>query len=233
VSFKLKTRCFEKEVNMAVTGLTQESLNKIEAMCDMASTMMKKVSEGFNQHMKDRLVEAENIYEQVVRLERKTTEQLVKEITEGTDNIELARTYISIPGTFGMIGGNVKTIIENTSKKIEEGVLFSDKAVYELNMLFSKCIELIVCLRDLIATRNEILSGHIINEETKCYNMANEFSTIHEERLISGVCSHQSSTLYLHILGSLKEILLHYKEIALRIQEKGSLTRIDERREAR
>jgi Na+/phosphate symporter len=216
---------------MAVTGLTQESLDKIEAMCDMASTMMKKVSEGFNKHKKDILVEAENIYEQVIRLERKTTEQLVKEITEGTEHDELARRYISIPGTFGMIGGNIKTIIENTRKKIEDEILFSDKAVYELNMLFSKCIELIVCLRDLIVTRNEILSGHIINEEMKCYNMANEFSTIHEERLISGVCSHQSSTLYLHILGSLKEMLLHYKEIALRVQEKGSISKIDERRE--
>jgi Na+/phosphate symporter len=206
---------------MAVTGLTQESLDKIEAMCDMASTMMKMVSEGFNQHKKDRLVEAENIYEQVIRLERKTTEQLVKEITDGTNNDELARRYISIPGTFGMIGGNIKTIIENTRKKIED----------EIHMLFSKCIELIVCLRDLIVTRNEILSGHIINEEMKCYNMANEFSTVHEERLISGVCSHQSSTLYLHILGSLKEMLLHYKEIALRVQEKGSISKIDERRE--
>jgi Na+/phosphate symporter len=217
---------------MAITELSGESRNKIETMCDLASTMIKKVSEGFNKHEKDRLVEAESIYDEIVSLERKTTEQLVKEITKGTEQIEMAKRYISIPGSFGMIGGNIKIIIENTKKKIEEGVLFSDRAAYELNMLFAKCIELIICLRDLVVTRNEVLSGHIINEQTKCYNMANEFATVHEERLISGVCSHRSSTLYLHILGSLKEILLHYKEIALRIQERGSVSQIDERREA-
>jgi Na+/phosphate symporter len=217
---------------MAVAKLPGESLNKIETMCNMASTMIKKVSEGFNKHKNEKLVEAENIYEEMVALERKTTEELVKQIDEDTDNDEVAKSYISIPGSFVMIGGNVKTITENTRKKIEEGILFSDRAVYELNILFEKCLELIVCLGDLMKTRNQILSGHIITEETKCYNIANEFATVHEERLISGVCSHKSSTIYLHILGSFKEILLLYKDMASKIGHRGSVPRIDEHRQA-
>jgi Na+/phosphate symporter len=216
---------------MAATDLSRESQNKIETMCDMTTTMIKKVSEGFNKHKKDRLADAENIYEEVLKLERKTTEQLVKEIAEVNGHDERAKRYISIPGTFALIGANIKTIIENADKKIEEDILFSDKAAYELNMLFGKCIELTTCLRDLIATRNDILSGHIINEGTKCYNSANEFGTIHEERLISGVCSHKSSALYLHILSSLKEMLLLYKDIAGRIRDTGSVSRIDGHRE--
>ncbi len=197
--------------------LSRDALDKIEKMCEMASKMIKDVSESFNMHDREKLAEAEKLYKQLLKLERRTTEQIVKEITSKTESDESLKRYIAVPGHFAMIGANIKNIIDNTAAKIGEGLLFSDRAVHELNLLFEKCNELIICVSDLIETRNAFLSTHIINEAAKCYALANEFSTIHEERLISGVCSHRSSVIYLHILNSLKEILCYYKEIARRI----------------
>ncbi len=183
-------------------------------------------------HSKDMLKEAEKLYKTLLKIERSATEQIVKEITEKDGGDESLKRYIAVPGHFAMIGANIKNIIDNTSKKIEEGILFSDRAAQELNLLFSRCNELIICVSDLIETRNDYLSSHIVNEVAKCYAMANEFSTVHEERLISGVCSHRSSVIYLHILNSLKEILCYYKEIAGRIVNRDVKADVGEQRAA-
>ena len=197
--------------------ISQESLKKIETMCDNISTMLQKVTDGFNMHKLERLVDAEKNYKEALSLEKETTEQIIKEISEIDNPHESIKEYVSIPGYLAMIGARIEHISTDTQKKIEEGILFSDKAASELNTLFNKSIELLKCIKDLIITKNEVLLKHVLEEESEHYKLANEYATIHEERLISGLCSPQYSALYLHLLGSVKEILEYSKNIAQRM----------------
>jgi Na+/phosphate symporter len=199
------------------TRLSQDSINKIAAMCDNISKMLQKVIEGFNSHKPDRLVAAEKKYQEALSFEKETTEQIIQEISRSDVPDESIKEYVSIPGYLAVIGANIKDIITDTQKKIEEGILFSDKAASELNTLFNKSTELLNCLKDLIITKNDVLSKYVLDEQANLYKLANEYATIHEERLISGICSPQYSALYLHFLGSVKEILEYLKNIAQRI----------------
>jgi Na+/phosphate symporter len=197
--------------------LSQDSLKKIETMCHNISTALQKVTDGFNTHKLDRLEDAKNNYREALALEKQTTEQIINEIGEIDNPGESIKEYVSIPGYLAMIGARIVNISTDTQRKIEEGILFSDKAASELNTLFNKSIELLTCLKDLIITKNEVLLKHVLEEESGHYKLANEYATIHEERLISGLCSPQYSALYLHLLGSIKEILEYSKNIAQRI----------------
>lgn len=197
--------------------ISQDSLKKIETMCDNISTMLQKVTDGFNMHKLERLVDAEKNYKEALSFEKETTEQIIKEISEIDNPHESIKEYVSIPGYLVMVGARIKDISTDTQRKIEEGILFSDKAASELNTLFNKSIELLKCIKDLIITKNEVLLKHVLEEESEHYKLANEYATIHEERLISGLCSPQYSALYLHLLGSVKEILEYSKNIAQRM----------------
>ena len=197
--------------------LSDDSLNKIETMCHNILTMLQKATDGFNTHKLDRLIDAKKSYKEALALEKQTTEQIIKEISEVDNPDESIKEYVSIPGYLAIIGARVNDITTDIQRKIEEGILFSDKAASELNTLFNKSTELLECLKDLVITNNEVLLKYILEEESKHYNLANEYATIHEERLISGLCSPQYAALYLHLLGSIKEILEYSKNIAQKV----------------
>lgn len=197
--------------------LSDDSLKRIETMCHNISTMLQKATDGFNTHKLDRLIDAKKSYKEALALEKQTTEQIIKEIGEADNPDESIKEYVSIPGYLAIIGARINDIITDVQKKIEEGILFSDKAASELNTLFNKSTELLECLKDLVMTNSEILLKYILEEESKHYDLANEYATIHEERLISGLCSPQYAALYLHLLGSIKEILEYSKNIAQKV----------------
>ena len=46
-----------------------------------------------------------------------------------------------------------------------------------------------------------------------------EYATLHEERLIEGLCLPVASSLYINMLDSIKNIAWHAKEIATKLVE--------------
>lgn len=147
-----------------------------------------------------------------IRDEEKTLSQaLLKEAKVGNP---AAAAYMSIPAHLYRISGYIDSISSSLEKKIKGEVLFSDKAVSEVNFLFENLKDILSNTGDMILARNRIIAAYISEAEANISKTANDFSTKHEERLIEGSCLAAASSIYLELLSTFKAIAWHAKEVA-------------------
>ncbi len=179
-----------------------------------AAEMLQLISEGFNLHSKKHLSEAEKIVREVDKSEKILTAALLKELSQHKDELDQIKELIPVPGHLERIGDCCESIIMATKTKMTTGVLFSDRAVSEINFLYKNLIELTKSAGDIILTKNLLLTKHIIVESDKVNEKANDYATLHEERLVLGVCNPKSSSIFLDVLDSFKGISFHLKKIA-------------------
>lgn len=159
--------------------------------------------------LKDCKVKIENIKKEEARITEKVTEII-------SDNPDL-KPYVSIPGHLLRIGEDIKKLSELIDKKIRENILFSDKAVNEMTFLLQRLIEILLSTSAIILARNKFLSMYVHESQAGMEKMAVEYATLHEERLIQGVCLPVAAPLYISMLDAIKSIAWHSKEIASRL----------------
>lgn len=187
-----------------------------------SAEMLQLISEGFNLHSKKHLLEAENIAKEVHESEKVLTDALLKELESHKEELDKIKELIPVPGHLERLGDNCESIISATRTKIRDGMLFSDRAVSEINFLFKSLVELIKGVGDIILTKNILLSKHIVVESDKINDKASDYATLHEERLVLGICNPKTSSLFLDILDSLKGVSFHLKKIAQTILSSNS-----------
>jgi Na+/phosphate symporter len=102
-------------------------------------------------------------------------------------------------------------------EKIQKRILFSDKAIEEITFLLQRLIDLLRPASDIILARNEILGNYVLESQADIARRTLEYTTLHEERLISGVCSPIASPLFISMLENIKSIAWHAKEIASKL----------------
>src|SRR5713226_2384716 len=78
---------------------------------------------------------------------------------------------------------------------IREGMPFTERAVKELNTLFTRAIELLECVRDVILTQNRLLLRHMQIEGQRYEELVKEYALFHQQRLIEGLCLPKASSL--------------------------------------
>ncbi|MEK7309945.1 MAG: hypothetical protein AAB038_03925 [Planctomycetota bacterium] len=101
--------------------------------------------------------------------------------------------------------------------KIDKHILFSDKALRELEYIIGTIKHLSRCLKDVAVTKNDVLTKYIIDTANTLENTAANFALEHEERLTSGICQPQASAVFIDILNTLKENSYHFKEMGRQI----------------
>jgi len=162
----------------------------------------------------------------------KQTEQKTKEIREileqyqtSTDSFgnEEASLFVALLNHYQKIVFSMSRLSFLTMNKNMEGVLFTEKAVMELDVLFEGVKKLIANLYDVIITGNEVLADYIFNERERYRQLSRKFAQEHEERLIEGICQAYSSSLYLSFLDSFEDIFGHIQAIVqeLKIENKN------------
>ena len=145
--------------------------------------------------------------------------QLTKKVAElARDNPEL-KPYVSIPVHLLRIGENIEKLTELMDKKIKDNILFSDKAVTEITFLLQRLIDVLRPTADMILARNTILRRYVEESEAGIVRRATEYATLHEERLIEGLCLPVASSLYINMVDAIKNIAWHAKEIAVKLVE--------------
>ncbi|MBI5779367.1 MAG: hypothetical protein HZA49_07915 [Planctomycetes bacterium] len=122
------------------------------------------------------------------------------------------------------VGGRIDKITVNLSRlvnifksKIDKHILFSDKALRELEYLIGTIKHLSRCLKDVAVTKNDVLAKYIIDTANALENTSTNFAQEHEERLTSGICQPQSSAVFIDLLNTLKENSYHFKEMGRQI----------------
>ena len=143
--------------------------------------------------------------------------QLTKEIVENVNFNPELKPYVSIPGHLLKIVENIEKLHELIDKKNSESILFSDKAVSESLFLLQRLMEMLTPISDIILARNTILSMYVRESQVDVEKMATEYATMHEERLIVGVCVPRSASIYVNMLEAIKNIAWHSKEIAVKL----------------
>lgn len=143
--------------------------------------------------------------------------QLTKAISElAKENPDL-KAYVSVPVHLRRIGECIEKLAELIDKKIKNDILFSDRAITEITFLLQRLIDILRPTADIILAKNVILKRYVEESESGVVKRANEYATLHEERLIEGLCLPIASSLYINMLDAIKDIAWHAKEIATKL----------------
>jgi Na+/phosphate symporter len=187
---------------------------KMIELCRSLSERLEMTFQAFRKSTETSIKEAEEIRKEVQRYSSELTRFLVAKSSAAGTGREWVKPYISIVSSFDRMGYNIDGILDRLKKKVQEQMLFTDRAVKEINDVFQEAMSLLENLPDLILTQNRLLAQQMGEKGKMILKIADQYSEEHEQRLIEGVCVPKSSPLYLDILFSLKGIIVHILEIS-------------------
>ena len=130
----------------------------------------------------------------------------VQDIIEEKDKTDTQKQFLALIPSFQTIGLALENLISKMETKVELKLLFSEKALAEINELYTILEEQFRNTKDYIATKNPVLRAEIKTGWEKIFKLIDEYAIIHQNRLITGVCVPQASYLYLDIVDSIKRI---------------------------
>ncbi len=140
--------------------------------------------------------------------------ELTKKLTDIVYDNAGVKCYVSVPGHLLIIGEHLEKIADLVEEKIIGNILFSDKAEKETMFLLQRLSEILWTASSLILARNTFLGMYIEEAILNLEKMADEYATLHEERLIEGLCLPVASSVYVNMLNAIKNVAWHIKEIA-------------------
>jgi Na+/phosphate symporter len=135
-------------------------------------------------------------------------------LTKGLAREAGAEPYVSVPSHIAQMAEGLGRVVQSLKSKSKEDVLFSDKAIAEVDYMFGRIRDILVNTKDMVLAPNTLVARHMAESERAVEKMADEYATKHEERLIEGLCTPKASQLYLRMLDAFKSISWHAKEIA-------------------
>ena len=149
----------------------------------------------------------------------KETGHLLKVIKEAAVDDKAVEPYVPVPEHLLRIWKNLDKLSDLIGKKIDEKVLFSDKAVNESIFLLQRLVEILGPTADIILARNIFLGKYIQESHAAIEKMATGYATLHEDRLARGVCLNAASSIYMGMLDAIKGIAWNTKQIALALSK--------------
>lgn len=146
-----------------------------------------------------------------------TGPQLIERMTELARKDNNLKPYVPVPVHLIDIGEGIEKLSELMDRKIRGGILFSDRAITEITFLLQRLVDILRPASDIILARNEILNRYILESGANIEKRAIEYATLHEERLIEGLCLPAASPLYISMIDEIKDIAWHTREIAVNL----------------
>jgi Na+/phosphate symporter len=140
--------------------------------------------------------------------------ELSKKVAEMVRKEKEREVYAGIPKHLLGICGQLDILTGMLKKKIEENILFSDRAITEISFLSQSLIALLKAATDLVLVKNPILIRYVQESEEMLEKTTIQYATHHEERLIEGLCLPIASPVFLKILDTFKGIAREAKKIS-------------------
>jgi Na+/phosphate symporter len=190
---------------------------KMVLVCQSLMRMLNLASEAFRKPTERSFKEAEQIKDKILQHSSELTSFVVSRSPSGGKEKGWAKPYLSIASSFDCMTYNIEGVLDRVRAKSENHILFSDRAVKEVNDIFQETIRLLEYLPNLITTGNKLLGQRIGEEGRSVFEIVNTYSEEHEERLIEGICVPKHSPIYLGILESLKGVMVHTLQVSGKI----------------
>jgi Na+/phosphate symporter len=189
----------EKEFNQRLHEIFKEMLS-----------VLKSIRQGFWVENPTFLREAETKLSWILRSNLPFTEEIVKKETKD----EFEKKYVTVLPNLQLIAIILRKLINEKKKKIESSLLFTDKAINEIKELYTLLQTQFDDTTDYILTRNSHLKMHIRTATESICQKANEYNTMHETRLIAGVCMPKASYSYITITACIKGVSMELSNFA-------------------
>ncbi len=181
----------EKELNQRLYDMFKKML-----------LVLEKMRQGFLAQNQTMLKESETQLTQILTANLPFTEEVIKKATKN----EVEKKYLSLLPHLQLMAAVLQNLIDEEQKQIASGVLFTQKAVDETRDLHSLMQSQFQDATDYILTRNPRLRMSVKTGMEKLFKTAEQYSTDHEIRLITGVCMPKASYLYLAIVDCIKRV---------------------------
>jgi Na+/phosphate symporter len=180
--------------------------------------MLMKLHELSDLLYKCLMMDNKSKFEQAARLAKEIHEE-EKALTNAlicspTTTGDVLKAVLLFPGKLERCGDYFEGMLSVAAIKVRDGIPFSDRAVQEMKLLFDLLGSVLKNMRDLLATLNPTLLQILLKQHVELGEMTVTFALAHEDRLIEGLCIPKASSLYLHILDSVRNINKHLQEMS-------------------
>jgi Na+/phosphate symporter len=197
--------------------MDKEVGTKVIQVCQSLIKMLESSFQGFRKLSEESFSRVEEARKEVQHHSTELAKFIISESTSSEKGKEWAKPYLSMASSLDRMTHNIEGIVDPLKAMVRDHILFSDRALREVNDIFQEAMNLLERLPDLILTQNKPLAQHIGEQVRSVFKIANGFSEEHEERLIQGICMPRSSPMYLGILESLKGVIAHTLEVSGKI----------------
>jgi phosphate:Na+ symporter len=129
---------------------------------------------------------------------------LTKDLLSAGVRRDLLRGVLRFPFRLERIGDMLENILNCCRIKNREGVPLGDKAKEDLTQLFSALLEMMGNLREAFSTPHRPLLQSVMTQGQNLSRMLEDSRSSHWERVETGVCAPEASSLYRDILDSMR-----------------------------
>jgi Na+/phosphate symporter len=188
----------------------------IYIMMHKAEEMLELTEDAFMKNKLSALDEAKEISREIKEKEDILTAQLAKIAASSTE----ARSILSIPVHIEKIAVRIERIMDNIRLKIQDGILFSDKAIQESARMMTKGKDVLRKAGEALVTGSASATEAVQKDSEAMIKMSTEYATAHEERLVTGECSPKSSSTYLCMLYAFEDLASYTRDIVRKMAGK-------------
>lgn len=194
---------------------------KFGPIFDKLGAMVGAARDAFNRHSVASLEQLKKLHGELTPEIRNTVRDFGDLAAKGTDSRRPSLLRLqSILTRLLVVGDTLEGLTDPIGQKVQEGVLFSDKAVSQANQLFDHEAGILRSIQDVLKTDNDFLKGYVLEEGKRLVQTCNDFATEHETRLIEGVCLPQAAPLFLAMLDRMRTAGQHAVDIAQILTQK-------------
>jgi len=188
--------------------MDKEVKEKMILVCQSLTKMLELALEGFQRPTEKFFEEEEEFEDRIYEYSSELTGFIISKSSSSEKGKERIKPYLSIASSLGLLTYNIQSTLDRVRGKCEHHILFSEKAVKEVNDVFQGTLRLLKNLPDLLTTESKSHAQRIGEEGRSMVKIAEAYSEDHEERLINGICVPKHSPLYLGIIESLKAVMV-------------------------
>lgn len=179
-----------------------EILQRFQEILETAIPILEDLKKGFFTQKTSVIQDCERNFSDLLISRLPYAEKIVGE----KEKDEAETKYVILLPTFQTIGLAIENLMYKMEAKVNSNILFSQKALSEIEELYGVMLEQLRDTKDYIVTKNPNLKGSVKSHMEKTFKLIEELAIVHQNRLITGICMPQASYLYLDITDSLKRI---------------------------
>ena len=180
----------------------EEITERICKLFEDTVPILHNIYKGFMGQKLNLLKDSRTQFRELLKAVRPNVEQII----EDKDKTEAEQLFLIALPHLQRIALALDNLLDKMEAKVEGNILFTDKALDEIKQLMIAVAAEFIDVKDYCSTRNPVLKKQIEANLDKVTNLINEFETVHQNRLIAGVCVPQASYLYIDMTDSLKRM---------------------------